>query len=241
MTFQNFKVALRNYEENECLEDYEDDNKIMNVNVGRKLKVNCYTCGLEGHKSVDCRRNEKRRNENDAGRHIRNDLWCGNCRSTSHAERFCRRNRNADYHHAKRITNEENNNGDNHTFDFSFCVKDNNTYGDEKFIKGSFIVDTGATSHIVNEDNFINEDESYVPERHFIELADGTRTNSAAKKRGTVLIHITDSEGNLRSSTLENVLYCPTYPQNIFSVRSATKKGASVRFTPNYSNDVAFP
>jgi len=98
MTYQNFKVALRNYEENECLEDYEDNNKIMNVNVGRKLKVNCCTCGLEGHKSVDCRRNEKRRNENDAGRHIRNDLWCGNCRSTSYAERFCRRNRhrNAD-------------------------------------------------------------------------------------------------------------------------------------------------
>ena len=45
----------------------------------------------------------------------------------------------------------------------------------------ALLVDTGATSHIVNDEElFINIDKSYVPENHYIELADGSKTNSVA-------------------------------------------------------------
>ena len=98
----------------------------------------------------------------------------------------------------------------------------------------SLLVDTGATSHIINEDDFIAVNENYVPENHFIELADGSKTNAVAKKRGTVLINIADENGVLHGVKLEDTLYCPGYPQNIFSVKAATKK-KDARFV--FSND----
>ena len=98
----------------------------------------------------------------------------------------------------------------------------------------SLLVDSGASEHIFNDDkNFIEEDKSFVPENHFIELADGSRTQSAAKKKGKVRVNITDENGVLQSTVLHDVLYCPNYPQNIFSVKSATKKGAKVMFSQN--------
>ena len=96
----------------------------------------------------------------------------------------------------------------------------------------SLLVDTGATAHIViSDENFIDVDDTYAPENHYIELADGSRTLSAAKKRGTVLVNITDEDDIVRTATLHNALYCPGYPQNIFSVKSATERGHSVHFS----------
>ena len=41
----------------------------------------------------------------------------------------------------------------------------------------AFLVDTGATCHIVNYDSgFISVDEHFNPENHYIELADGSKT-----------------------------------------------------------------
>ena len=41
------------------------------------------------------------------------------------------------------------------------------------------------------------------------------------------------SEGKRVDAELENALFVPTYPQNIFSVQAATEKGATVVFRPN--------
>ena len=102
------------------------------------------------------------------------------------------------------------------------------------------LVDTGATSHIVvSDEHFIDVDDTYAPENHYIELADGSRTLSAAKKRGTVLVNITDENNVVRSATLHNALYCPSYPQNIFSVKSATERGHSVYFSRDNSELVS--
>ena len=99
-----------------------------------------------------------------------------------------------------------------------------------------FLVDCGATTHIVNTDsNFINIDTAFRPDQHFIELADGSRSNNIAKKKGTVLISLLSSEGKTVKVKLENVLYIPSFPQCIFSVQAATKKGAQVKF----NNDCA--
>ena len=102
----------------------------------------------------------------------------------------------------------------------------------EKPENDPLLVDTGATAHIViSDENFIDVDDTYAPENHYIELADGSRTLSAAKKRGTVLVNITDENDVVRKATLHNALYCPGYPQNIFSVKSATERGHSVYFS----------
>ena len=71
---------------------------------------------------------------------------------------------------------------------------------------GSFLVDTGATTHIVNKDvGFINYDESFDPKEHHIELADGSRTNNVAKKRGTLTINLRTINGDVISATLNDV------------------------------------
>ena len=67
-------------------------------------------------------------------------------------------------------------------------------------------------------------------ETHFIELADGSKANNVALKKDTVEISLCDSFGNISVATLEDTLYVPSYPQNIFSVQAATAKGACVNF-----------
>ena len=112
----------------------------------------------------------------------------------------------------------------NHSY--AFKIKDND-YVIKVDDVYTFLVDCGATTHIVNKDtNFVYIDESFKPEDHFIELADETRTNSVAKKRGTVSISLRKNDGNIVSATLENVLYVPSYPQCIFSVQAATSSGS---------------
>ena len=45
------------------------------------------------------------------------------------------------------------------------------------------MVDTGATSHIIKDiERFKNFDDSFQPDNHFIELADGTKMNGVTLK-----------------------------------------------------------
>ena len=131
-----------------------------------------------------------------------------------------------------RASNDKTNEDRESEHEFAFCVTEQQEFNKTKDnIRNSLLVDCGATSHIVNDDShFVYIDESYKPEEHYIELADGSRCNNVAKKRGTVVVDITDENGDVRKSTLNNALYVPTYPQNIFSVQAATECGAHVNF-----------
>ena len=54
----------------------------------------------------------------------------------------------------------------------------------------NFLVDCGATTYIViRDENFIYVDASFNPVEHFVELADGTRSNNVAKKREKCLLY----------------------------------------------------
>ena len=96
------------------------------------------------------------------------------------------------------------------------------------------LVDCGATTHIINDrSKFVNFDDEFDSDSHFIELADGSRTNGIVQGRGKAQVLIHDSKGGKRKMMLENALYVPSYKQDIFSVKAATCKGASVSFTQN--------
>ena len=72
-------------------------------------------------------------------------------------------------------------------------------------------MDCGATTHIVNKDiNFVSIDPSFKPENHYIELADGSRSNNIAKKRGTVQISVRNEDNEMVKVFLHNVLYVPS-------------------------------
>ena len=210
--FQKFKQALRNFEETESTrtnQNEHSDNKIMKFKTsGGNIKkvLTCYTCGMVGHKSTECQTKTKTK------------MWCNYCKSNTHNDKSCRKQSKDK---AKTVNNEQ-----KHTYAFKI--------NEEQFKdtqNKTFLVDCGATTHIVNnDDHFPYIDESFNPEEHYIELADGTKSNNTAKKRGTVETLLRTNNNELVTVTLENTLYIPTYPQCIFSVQAAAAKGARVNF-----------
>ena len=94
----------------------------------------------------------------------------------------------------------------------------------------NLLVDGKATAHIVNtNENFSNDEPTFSSEEHYIELADGSRMNNVAVKRGTVVVFLLAQDGQLHEDELENTLFIPTYPQDIFSDQAVTKKGAMIK------------
>ena len=84
----------------------------------------------------------------------------------------------------------------------------------------SELVDTGATSHIVNGNS------------NFVELADGTRSNNIALKQGSVQIKLCNKSGVTVMRHLKT-LYIYLHTHRRFSVYAANKQGATVNFGPH--------
>ena len=94
------------------------------------------------------------------------------------------------------------------------------------------LVDCGATAHIsTDKSKFVDLDPKFNPEKYYIELANGFRSNTFAQGRGTAKVNL-DSNGEIHEATLQNALYVPSFKQDIFSAKSATTEGVSVEFKP---------
>lgn len=63
-----------------------------------------------------------------------------------------------------------------------------------------------------------------------MELADGTRENNVALKRGDAEVMLRDQKGRNIMVTLKSSLFIPSYPQSILSVEAITTDGAKVVF-----------
>ena len=65
-----------------------------------------------------------------------------------------------------------------------------------------------CTSHIICDQNkFAKFDEYFVPDSHFIELADGSRTNNLVIVKGDANAMLTDSEGFAHKVLLKNAAF----------------------------------
>lgn len=88
------------------------------------------------------------------------------------------------------------------------------------------MVDTGATSHIFTDfEKFKSFDDRFKSERHCIELADGTRCTGEEERGGDAEVILMDRGGRPHKAILRQALFIPSYPQDIFSVKAATKNG----------------
>ena len=86
MTFSEFKVALRNHEENErCCNNGDGGNTdgVMSATNGtnkpNKFQGKCFKCGRKGHRSSDCYSKKVA------------DKWCQRCKNNSHNTKDCRK------------------------------------------------------------------------------------------------------------------------------------------------------
>ena len=184
-TFQTFKQALRNYEETEKSRNWlsqkssRTGDRILKHDDGVKIK--CFKCGLEGHKAYSCPKKGKK--------------WCKSCKSSSHSDQQCLKRDKVQ----KSAATEEVN--------VFFKVDDDLIL--QFNAMDTFLVDCGATTHIVNMDtNSISSDPLFQPERHYIELADGQRSNNVAKMRGTVEITIKNEQGVVSKLYLMTFFTC---------------------------------
>ena len=253
MNFMDFKIALRNFEETEKAHDNLDrpnDDNIMKVgfdsrngprpNRGNSIPT-CYTCGASGHKSPECSNVPRPKCDVSKGKTKFNKKWCVNCKSKTHNTSECRKGNSSK---STSVSAEAKFSGDSHSFlfkansitddgegqiDFDIC--NNITYK-----RNNLLVDCGATSHIITDNSkFIEFDSNFNPSNHYIELADGSRTNGVAHGKGTAKVLLYDVNGIPQNVFLSNALYVPSYKQDLFSVHAATEKGVSVNFSPNYA------
>lgn len=97
----------------------------------------------------------------------------------------------------------------------------------------SLLVDSGATSHIINDRaKFVRLDPNFNPRKHFIELADGSRKNNLASAKGDALVEIADSRGRKQKVILNGALCIPSYSQEILSVQAVAENGGKIKFLP---------
>ena len=221
MSFSKFKAALKSHAESiKPIKSHAEQDSVMTYKQHKgNNSIVCYKCSTPGHKANECV-------SPVSGAVKTKSKWCDICKTKSHYTRACRKKGKHD--HTKTLRDNDDNSSD-HTFVFKVSKQ-----SDICDPTDSLLVDTGATAHIVtNKSKFVSFDQSFVPDNHFIELADGMRTSGIVEAKGNAVETIHDSNGKAHNITLKNALYIPSYKQNILSVEAATKHGASVNFTPN--------
>ena len=217
----SFKTALRTHEETMKACGETSDN-VMAI----KSNYKCFKCGKLGHRKFECQA-KKTTSENKERRR-----WCDYCKSSTHDTTYCRKKPKE--HSAKAVMDKDKDREQGeHSIAFKVTVNQEGCDPEIDSLK-SLLVDTGATTHIITEKSrFCSFDSSFVPEKHTIELADGSRVSNLAKGRGKAKINMVDKRGVVHVTELNDALYVPSFKQNIFSVQCATNKGSTVEFKKN--------
>ena len=222
-TLTEFKAALHNYsntESSRSASSQQPSSAMSSSNNSKPPKSprnqqSCNSCGKTNHTSRNCR--------------VKAKLKCTFCEKPGHVESVCFQKR--------RDGAIKQNTASNVSFSFSLTDK---TMSSSAHRPHSLLVDCGATCHIVNDPNsMIEYDDSFNPSRHYIELANGHRSNTIATAKGTAKFTIVSSTGKHIDIMLKNALLAPTFPVSLFSVRAATDENAKVVFTKDTAELIA--
>ena len=92
--------------------------------------------------------------------------------------------------------------------------------------RDTWIVDSGATCHMCNNDKLFTELRDLRP----LDVTLGDGHNLKASGKGTVLLQMSLHDGTMRKCSLNDVLYVPSLSYNLLSVSKAAEAGKTTRF-----------
>ena len=101
--------------------------------------------------------------------------------------------------------------------EYNFCADSDNTVSSNN----QFIIDSGATSHMIRDRNLFN---TFETKANRVCLS---ANSSSAKIEGTgsVAVSFINSNGNKNNVILNNCLYLPSHSKNLISVSALEKRG----------------
>ena len=159
-------------------------------------KIRCYACRQLGHKADQCAKSKK---------------WCKHCKSRTHNTNECRK-KDHEQHYDGAKSAQEKPSKPQRSFLFQVTDEPEDEGDNISCMKASLLVDCGATTHIINDESkFIRFENDFNSSVHFIELADGSRHNNIALKRGDANVVLHDNLGNEHNVTLSDALYVPSF------------------------------
>jgi transposase InsO family protein len=221
-----FKAAVHNYANTEsvrtstqqstALATTTNQSKRQQGNASGGTQLKCMACGKANHKSSQCRSKAK--------------LKCGYCQAQGHIEKECMKKQ-------REKSSTQSANATKST-EFTFTISADVDHANNTTSNNSrkLLVDCGATCHIVNNvDYFTSFDPNFNPKKHFIQLADGHRSNELATAKGKAQFNLPDSDGKVHKITLNNALLAPDFPVSLFSVQTAVQSGAEITFAKDYT------
>ncbi|GAA6094010.1 chromodomain-helicase-DNA-binding protein 1-like isoform X1 [Tachysurus ichikawai] len=190
ITFAEFKTKLRNFEETEKIKATESSDSVMKTQgkAGWRpaktstrdwskddAEIVCFKCGTKGHRARGCRQK----------------VWCSICKRDTHKDATCRRKDIKDKKDGASKASDD-------VEDYAFKMRDRETGVQRQptcsIQEKGLMVDTGATSHIITDITMFKRfDSTFRPETHSVELADGTRCNGVAQRRGNAEVSLIDS------------------------------------------------
>ena len=243
LTFTDFKILLRNYEDQEKIHSGSESTSpsvmsIMSTNAHQSKHSNwCSYCKMKSRNTNQCYKKPQAPNSNHKQYCPQNmhqpatPIYCNICKNHSHDTRFCRKSKRPQHQSARSFTTTKEEDSINH-FMFHVTVKSTRSKSSNVDLVNSLLIDSGETTHILtSKEKFNNFNHSFNPQSHIVQLADGSKAKNVVQGIGDAIIQINDQFGESCDIKLKNVLFIPSFDQDIFSIPAATTDGATVNFS----------
>lgn len=170
---------------------------------GKNTKENlikCYRCNKYGnHIAKNC---PEQKNDNDQ----KGNMWCSRCRKSNHTDAMC--------FYRKKDGDKDEKGGPRKKFTF---MSNNSNFNEDDEENNTWIVDSGATSHITNNDKLFT-------------TFDDISEDIGVAKKGTGITATKIGDIETSKLIIQKVRFSNEVPKNLLSVDCITKKGGNVHF-----------